>query len=201
MHEPNAVAKLDSLQSNHRTSRNMQFIPTELPGVVLIEGRAFEDERGYFMETFHRPKFAAAGIDVEFVQDNHSFSRHGVLRGLHYQIMQPQGKLVRVVRGSVFDVAVDARRSSPTFGRWAGYELSDSNRRQLYIPPGFAHGFCVTSEVAEVVYKCTDVYLPKAERTIVWNDPAIGIQWPIANPVVSAKDAAGAPLSQAECFA
>ena len=179
----------------------MQFTPTELPGVVLIEAKAFEDDRGYFMETFHRPKFAAAGIDVEFVQDNHSYSRHGVLRGLHYQILQPQGKLVRVVRGSVFDVSVDARRSSPTFGRWVGYELSDSNRRQLYIPPGFAHGFCVTSDVAEVVYKCTDVYLPKAERTVVWNDPAIGIRWPIANPVVSAKDAAGVPLSQAECFA
>jgi len=127
----------------------MQFIPTELPGVVLIEAKAFEDERGYFMETFHRPKFAAAGMDVEFLQDNHSFSRHGVLRGLHYQITQPQGKLVRVVRGSVFDVAVDVRRSSPTFGRWVGYDLTDSNRRQLYIPPGFAHGFCVTSDAAE----------------------------------------------------
>lgn len=178
----------------------MQFIPTELAGVVVIEPKVFEDERGFFMETFHRPRFAAAGIDVEFVQDNHSRSRQGVLRGLHYQLTRPQGKLVRVVRGSVLDVAVDLRRSSPTFARWFGCELSEANRRQVYVPPGFAHGFCVTSEVAEVIYKCTDVYTPNDERTLLWNDPALGIHWPIANPVVSAKDERGVPLSRAECF-
>lgn len=178
----------------------MQFIQTELAGVVVVEPQVFADERGFFMETYHRPKFAAAGIDLEFVQDNHSQSRRGVLRGLHYQLAQPQGKLVRVVRGSVFDVAVDLRRSSPTFARWVGYELSESNRRQLYVPPGFAHGFCVTSDVAEVIYKCTEVYTPQDERTVLWNDPALGIKWPIANPTVSAKDERGVALSQAECF-
>ena len=153
------------------------------------------------METFHRPKFAAAGIDVEFVQDNHSSSRQGVLRGLHYQLTRPQGKLVRAIRGSIFDVGVDMRRSSPTFGRWFGCELSEANRRQMYVPPGFAHGFCVTSEMAEVIYKCTDVYLPQDERTVSWNDPAIAIGWPIANPTISAKDAHGVSLQEADCFA
>jgi dTDP-4-dehydrorhamnose 3,5-epimerase len=179
----------------------MQFLPTELAGIVVIEPNVFEDERGFFMETFQRPKFAAAGIDVEFVQDNHSRSRQGVLRGMHYQLAHPQGKLVRVVHGSVLDVAVDLRRSSPTFGRWFGCELSELNRRQLYIPAGFAHGFCVTSEVADVIYKCTEVYIPQDERTLLWNDPALGINWPLAKPTVSAKDARGLPLSQVECFA
>jgi dTDP-4-dehydrorhamnose 3,5-epimerase len=179
----------------------MQFLPTELPGVVVIEPKVFEDDRGFFMETFHRQKFAAAGIDVEFVQDNHSRSRAGVLRGLHYQLSQPQGKLVRTIRGKVFDVAVDLRRSAPTFGRWYGCELTEDNRRQIYIPPGFAHGFCVTSDVAEVVYKCTALYRPEDERTLLWNDPALAIRWPVASPVVSAKDALGIPLARAECFA
>ncbi|HLJ11915.1 MAG TPA: dTDP-4-dehydrorhamnose 3,5-epimerase [Planctomycetaceae bacterium] len=179
----------------------MQFLPTELAGVVLIEPRVFEDARGFFMESFHKPRFAAAGIDVEFVQDNHSRSRQGVLRGLHYQIKHPQGKLVRAIRGKVFDVAVDLRRSSPGFGRWYGCELSESNRRQMYIPPGFAHGFCVTSDVAEVIYKCTEVYSPEDERTLLWNDPALGVDWPIASPTLSPKDERGIPLSDAECYA
>ncbi|MGE5193851.1 MAG: dTDP-4-dehydrorhamnose 3,5-epimerase [Deltaproteobacteria bacterium] len=179
----------------------MQFLPTELAGVVVIEPKVFEDERGFFMETFHKQKFAAAGIDVEFVQDNHSRSRAGVLRGLHYQLVHPQGKLVRAVRGAILDVAVDLRRSAPTFGRWYGCELTESNRRQLYIPPGFAHGFCVVSDMAEVLYKCTELYHPDDERTLLWNDLALGIRWPVANPVVSAKDARGVPLADAECFA
>jgi dTDP-4-dehydrorhamnose 3,5-epimerase len=179
----------------------MQFLPTELAGVVVIEPKAYEDERGFFMETFHRQKFAVAGIDVEFVQDNHSRSRAGVLRGLHYQLAHPQGKLVRAIRGTVFDVAVDLRRSSATFGHWYGCELTEANRRQMYIPPGFAHGFCVTSDAAEVVYKCTALYHPEDERTLLWSDPALGIRWPVASPVVSAKDARGVPLARAECFA
>lgn len=178
----------------------MQFLKTELAGVVLIEPKVFEDERGFFMETYHRPRFAAVGIDVEFVQDNHSLSRRGVLRGLHYQLKFPQGKLVRAIRGEIFDVAVDIRRGSATFGKWCGYALSESNRRQLYIPPGFAHGFCVVSETAEVIYKCTDVYHPEDERTILWNDPAIGVAWPVKEGVISAKDQKGVPLAQAECF-
>src|ERR1051326_1029997 len=160
----------------------MQFLPTELAGVVVIAPRVFDDERGFFMETFQRQKFAAAGIDLEFVQDNHSRSRRGVLRGLHYQLAHPQGKLVRAVSGSIFDVAVDLRRGSPTFGSWYGCELTDSNRRQIYIPPGFAHGFCVLSDTADVIYKCTELYHPEDERTLLWNDPALGIQWPVADP-------------------
>lgn len=178
----------------------MQFIPTDLAGVVLIEPKVFEDERGFFMETFHKPRFVAAGIDSEFVQDNHSRSRFGVLRGLHYQLSHPQGKLVRAVRGAVFDVAVDLRRSSATFGRWYGCELSEANRRQLYIPPGFAHGFCVTSDMAEVIYKCTEIYHPEDERTILWSDPTVGVKWPVNEPIVSAKDARGVPLATAECY-
>lgn len=178
----------------------MQFIPTDLAGVVLIEPKVFEDERGFFMETFHKPRFVAAGIDCEFVQDNHSRSRYGVLRGLHYQLSYPQGKLVRAVRGAVFDVAVDLRCSSATFGRWYGCELSEANRRQLYIPPGFAHGFCVTSDVAEVIYKCTDIYHPEDERTILWSDPTVGVKWPVAEPTISAKDARGVLLATAECY-
>jgi dTDP-4-dehydrorhamnose 3,5-epimerase len=178
----------------------MQFLPTELSGVVVIEPKVFEDERGFFMESFHKERFAAAGIDVEFVQDNHSRSRQGVLRGLHYQLAHPQGKLVRVIRGRIFDVAVDLRRSSPTFGRSSGFELSEANRRQLYMAPGFAHGFCVTSDSAEVVYKCTEPYHPEDERTLLWNDPALEIAWPVANPIISAKDARGIPLAKAECY-
>ena len=178
----------------------MQFITTELAGIVVVEPKVFEDERGFFMETFHKPRFAAAGIDVDFVQDNHSRSRQGVLRGLHYQISHPQGKLVRVIRGSVLDVAVDLRKSSPTFGRWFGCELSEVNRRQVYLPAGFAHGFCVTSDVAEVIYRCTEIYMPQDERTLLWNDPALGIDWPVKDPTISEKDRRGVPLALAECF-
>jgi dTDP-4-dehydrorhamnose 3,5-epimerase len=152
------------------------------------------------METFHKPRFAEAGIDADFVQDNHSRSRLGVLRGLHYQISRPQGKLVRVIRGAVLDVAVDLRKSSPTFGRWFGCELSETNRRQVYIPAGFAHGLCVTTEIAEVIYKCTDIYVPQDERTLLWNDPALGINWPVQHPTISEKDKRGMPLSLAEVF-
>lgn len=179
----------------------MQFHQTELPGVIVVEPKVFADERGFFMETFHQPRFAEAGIALPFVQDNHSRSRRGVLRGLHYQLEHPQGKLVRVVLGEIFDVAVDARRSSPTFGKWVGVTLSEANRRQLYIPPGYAHGFCVVSETADVLYKTTDVYHPKDERTIFWNDPAIGISWPVQDPIISARDQVGKRLVEAECFA
>jgi dTDP-4-dehydrorhamnose 3,5-epimerase len=178
----------------------MQFHKTDLPGVIIVEPQVFGDERGFFMETYHQPRFAAAGIDLPFVQDNHSRSRRGVLRGLHYQLRHAQGKLVRVVQGEIFDVAVDARRSSPTFGRWFGTILSDTNRRQLYVPPGFAHGFCVASDSADVLYKTTDVYHPEEERSVLWNDPAIGITWPVTDPIVSARDAEGKPLAEAECF-
>jgi len=178
----------------------MQFIPTEIAGVVIVEPKVFEDDRGFFMESFHKARFAAAGIDVEFVQDNHSRSGRGVLRGLHYQLAHPQGKLVRVIRGGIFDVAVDMRRSAPTFGRWVGCELTESNRKQVYVPAGFAHGFCVTSDVADVVYKCTAVYHPDDERTLLWNDKALGIDWPVAAPIISAKDARGVPLADAECY-
>lgn len=179
----------------------MQFHETELPGVILVEPKVFADERGFFMESFHQPRFAAAGIALPFVQDNHSKSRKGVLRGLHYQLGHAQGKLVRVVQGEIYDVAVDVRRSSPTFGKWIGVTLSDMNRQQLYIPPGFAHGFCVVSDTAEVLYKTTDVYSPPDERTILWNDPAIGIDWPVQDPIISAKDQVGKRLAEAECFA
>ena len=179
----------------------MQFVTTDLPGVILIDPKVFEDERGYFLETFHRQRFAAAGIDVDFVQDNHSHSRRGVLRGLHFQLQHPQGKLVRAVQGEIFDVAVDLRRSSSTFGRWCGLHLSGESKRQLYIPPGFAHGFCVLSESADVIYKCTDIYRPDDEHTLFWNDPRIGISWPVADPLVSAKDQRGLPFARIECFA
>lgn len=182
----------------------MKFIATALPGVVLIEPRVFGDERGFFMETWTRAKFASGGIDVDFVQDNHSASAQWVLRGLHYQMSRPQGKLVRVVHGEVFDVAVDMRRSSPHFGRAIGERLSAQNKRMLWIPPGFAHGFLVLSERCEFVYKCTDYYDPSSERTLLWNDSALQIDWPIpegVEPILSAKDAVGRPLSQAETYA
>ncbi|MSR56601.1 MAG: dTDP-4-dehydrorhamnose 3,5-epimerase [Planctomycetaceae bacterium] len=178
----------------------MQFLNTDLPGVILIEPKVFADERGFFMETYHQPRFAAAGIDLPFAQDNHSRSRKGVLRGLHFQLRHPQGKLVRAVQGEIFDVAVDVRRSSPTFGRWVGTILSDANRRQMYVPPGFAHGFCVVSETAEVLYKTTDVYQPQDERSVIWNDPSIGIEWPVKAPIVSDKDQSAPFLNDAECF-
>lgn len=177
-----------------------------IPEVVLLEPKVFGDARGFFFESFNQRAFReATGVDVQFVQDNHSRSARGVLRGLHYQIRQPQGKLVRVVRGSVFDVAVDARRSSPTFGRWVGAELSEQNQHQLWVPAGFAHGFVVLSESADFLYKTTEYYAPEHERCIAWNDPAIGIDWPLAAhgiqaPVLSSKDTAGARLREAEVF-
>ena len=181
----------------------MQFTPTVIPDVFLIEPKVFGDERGFFMETYQAQRFAEAGITAVFVQDNHSGSAQGTLRGLHYQIRQPQAKLVRVVAGEVFDVAVDLRRSSPSFGRWVGTYLSAENKRQLWIPIGFAHGFYVLSEWAEVVYKASDFYLPQWERTLLWNDPTIGIDWPLINgavPNLSPKDAQGMMLSEADLF-
>jgi dTDP-4-dehydrorhamnose 3,5-epimerase len=171
-----------------------------IPGVVLIEPQVFEDPRGFFMEVFQRTRFQEAGLESEFVQENHSRSFRGTLRGLHYQIEHPQGKLVRVIRGGVFDVAVDLRRRSPAFGRWIGIDLSETNRRQLYIPPGLAHGFCVTSEAAEFLYKCTDYYYPEHERTLLWNDPELAIDWPITQPVLSEKDRRGLRLGAADVF-
>lgn len=181
----------------------MQFIQTEIPDIILVEPRVFGDERGFFTETYQAQRFAEAGICADFVQDNHSGSRQGILRGLHYQIRQAQGKLFRVAVGEVFDVVVDIRRSSPTFGRWVGVTLSAKNHRQIWVPPGFAHGFYTLSDWAEVVYKTTDYYAPQWERSLLWNDPALGIDWPLIDaqpPLLSAKDAQGLPLSQAETF-
>lgn len=180
----------------------INVIATALPDVKLIEPKVFGDARGFFYESFNAREFArATGVSAEFVQDNHSRSVKGVLRGLHYQIQHPQGKLVRVVSGEVFDVVVDIRRSSPTFGKWVGVSLSEDNKRQLWVPPGFAHGFCVTSESAEFLYKTTDYWYPEFERSLLWNDPALGIEWPLdGEPQVAAKDAAGRVLSEAEVF-
>ena len=182
---------------------SMKVTPTEISDVLIIEPKVFGDARGFFSESFNQKAFQqATGLDVQFVQDNHSRSAKGVLRGLHYQIQQPQGKLVRVVQGSVFDVAVDIRKSSPTFGKWIGTELSENNHRQLWVPVGFAHGFLVTSDSADFLYKTTDYYAPEFERCIVWNDPAIGIQWPLQNePQLSGKDKVGRSLAQAVVFA
>ncbi len=180
----------------------MKVIPTSIPDVLILEPKVFGDVRGFFYESFNQAAFIqATGLDVQFVQDNHSRSSKGVLRGLHYQIQQPQGKLVRVVRGAVFDVAVDIRRSSPTFGLAVGLELSEENHRQLWIPAGFAHGFLVLSDSADFLYKATDYYAPEFERCIAWNDESIGVQWPLQDePQLSTKDQAGLPLSQAELF-
>jgi dTDP-4-dehydrorhamnose 3,5-epimerase len=181
----------------------MQVTSLAIPDVFLIEPTVFGDSRGFFYESFNQRLFdEATGNSQQFVQDNHSRSAKGVLRGLHYQIRQPQGKLVRVVRGAVFDVAVDVRRSSPTFGRWVGEELSEENRRQLWVPPGFAHGFVVLSDTAEFLYKTTDYYAPAHERCIAWNDPDLAIDWRLEGlqPLLSAKDAKGAKLAQAELF-
>jgi dTDP-4-dehydrorhamnose 3,5-epimerase len=167
---------------------------TGLPGVLVIEPRVFRDARGFFLETFNAERFAEAGLPTEFRQDNHSRSVAGVLRGLHYQLRRPQGKLVRVVRGAVWDVAVDIRRGSPTFGRWVAEELSEENQRMLWVPPGFAHGFYTLSDVADLTYKCTDVYQPDDDRGVRWSDPTIGITWPSTAPLLSDKDRALAPL-------
>lgn len=181
----------------------MDFKVSEIPDVVIVEPKVFRDDRGCFMETWHAERMAAAGIDARFVQENHSSSVAGVLRGLHYQVVRPQGKLVRVVRGRVFDVAVDLRRSSPTFRRWVGVWLSEQNRLEVWIPPGFAHGFYATAE-AEVIYSCSDYYAGEHERALRWNDPSIGVSWPFLSdkpPILSEKDAAAPLFGQAELFA
>jgi dTDP-4-dehydrorhamnose 3,5-epimerase len=181
----------------------MKFEPSVIPEVVVIEPHVFGDDRGFFMETYEVRVFAAAGLEEVFVQDNHSGSRKGTLRGLHYQLQRPQGKLLRVVAGEIYDVAVDLRRNSPTFGKWMGLNLSAQNRLLLWIPKGFAHGFYVLSEWAEVTYKVTDFYAPQSERTLLWNDPEIGIRWPLEGShalLLSGKDAEGLPLNQAETY-
>lgn len=181
----------------------MKATPTSIPEVLLIEPVVHGDERGYFLETWTRRDFTAAGVAERFVQDNHSYSRRGILRGLHYQLERPQGKLVRVIGGRVFDVAVDLRKSSPTFGKWVGAWLSEDDHQMLWVPPGFAHGFYVASESAHFLYKCTDYYEPADERTILWSDPALAIDWPLESsrpPIVSEKDQKGVPFAAAECY-
>lgn len=179
----------------------MRIIKTEIPDAMIIEPRVFGDERGFFMETWQRKTFAENGIDLDFVQDNHSLSGKGILRGLHYQLRQPQGKLVRVIAGEVFDVAVDIRKGSPFFGKWVGATLSSENKRMFWVPPGFAHGFYVLSEQAEFVYKCTDFYAPEYERCIIWNDPELDIEWPLhGEPILSNKDKNGLRLADADVF-
>ena len=180
----------------------MKIISAEIPDVLIIEPQVFHDDRGFFFEAFNLEKFTdKTGININFVQDNHSYSKHNVLRGLHYQILQPQGKLVRAVVGTIFDVAVDIRKSSPNFGKWVGYEISAENKRQIWIPPGFAHGFVVMSSFAEVLYKTTDYYAPQGERTILWNDADLSIDWHVnTSPIISAKDETGKPFKRAEVF-
>lgn len=181
----------------------MKFISTEIPEVILIEPTIFGDDRGYFLEIRQMKKFSTAGINLAFVQDNLSHSKRGVLRGLHYQVEQPQGKLVRVVSGEIFDVAIDIRRNSPTFGKWVSAILSSKNYHQLWVPPGFAHGFYVLSEFADVIYCCTDFYSPQNERTIIWNDPELAIDWPLNEnqlPSLSAKDAQGLFIKDSQCY-
>jgi dTDP-4-dehydrorhamnose 3,5-epimerase len=166
----------------------MNVIPTSIPDVKIIEPRVFRDARGFFVETYHARRYHEAGLDAVFVQDNHSRSVRGTLRGLHWQVERPQGKLVRALLGEIYDVAVDIRLDSPTFGQWVGFTLSAENFRQAWIPPGFAHGFCVTSDIAEVEYKCTDFYDPPSERGLIWNDPHVAIEWPIRDPILSDRD-------------
>lgn len=180
----------------------MEFIPLKIPEVILIRPKIFRDNRGFFLESWQKKRFSEAGLDLTFVQDNHSRSAKNVLRGIHYQIQQPQGKLIRVIVGEVFDVAVDLRKSSPTFGKWVSAVLSADNFNMLWIPPGFGHGFIVTSDFAEFVYKATDYYAPSYERSIVWNDPEIAIDWPLngAEPILSEKDRSGSLLKDAEVY-
>jgi len=180
----------------------VQVLPTILQDVVIVEPKVFGDERGFFLEIYNQATFAKLGLPTEFVQDNHSGSQKGVLRGLHYQIQQPQGKLVRALRGAIYDVAVDLRRGSKQFGQWVGVELTAENKRQLWVPPGFAHGFLTLTDWVEVSYKVTQLYAPQHERSLLWNDPALGIAWPLeGEPTLSAKDRAGVPLAQAETYA
>jgi len=180
----------------------MLFSPTPIEGVMVIEPKVFGDDRGFFMESWNAEVFRKAGMDLNFVQDNHSRSSRGVLRGLHYQQPGPQGKLVRVTAGAVFDVAVDLRRASPTFGKWFGIELSAANKKMLYVPEGMAHGFLCLEDGTDFLYKCTSDYAPANEHSLLWNDPAIGIEWPLdgISPTLSAKDVAGRPLSEAPTF-
>jgi dTDP-4-dehydrorhamnose 3,5-epimerase len=176
----------------------LNVIETSLPGVLVIEPTVYADERGFFMETYHSARFQALGIHAAFMQDNHSRSVRGVLRGLHYQEPNPQGKLIRCIRGSLLDVAVDIRKGSPQFGKWTSAELSEDNKRMMWVPPGFAHGFCALSDVAEMAYKCTALYEAQNDRVILWSDPDIGITWPNGNPILSPKDAAAPRLKDAE---
>ena len=180
----------------------MKVTPTEIPEVLLLEPKVFPDDRGLVFESYNRRAFKeATGLDVEFVQDNHSRSKKNVIRGLHYQVQRPQGKLIRVVRGEIFDVAVDLRKSSPTFGRWVGFVLSEEKQNMGWIPPGFAHGLMAISDRADVIYKMTDYWVPELDRTVLWNDPKIGVRWPVkGEPVLSGKDRAGLPLSKADLY-
>jgi dTDP-4-dehydrorhamnose 3,5-epimerase len=181
----------------------VEFIPTHIPDVVLIKPKVFGDPRGYFLESWQEARFAAAGLPLHFVQDNHSRSSQWILRGLHYQIQHTQGKLLRVTRGAIFDVAVDMRRSSPTFGRWVGVELNDTNHHMLWVPPGFAHGFLTLSDDVDFLYKCTDVYSPQHDRAVRWDDPQIGIEWPLpagVAPLLSAKDSVAPSFADADTF-
>ena len=181
----------------------MKFIPTEIPDVIIVEPDVFGDHRGFFMESWNAEKFAKGSIDAQFVQDNHSRSSQGILRGLHYQIKQPQGKLVRVLSGEVFDVVVDLRRNSPTFGKWFGIYLNDTGKQMLWVPPGFAHGFYVVSEQADFFYKCTDLYAQEHERAIRWDDPDLAIDWPLIGgqkPILAPKDADAKPFKEADVF-
>lgn len=182
----------------------MQIVDTKLDGVKILEPKVFGDDRGFFLESWNQQVFADNGLPTVFVQDNHSRSQQGVLRGLHYQLKNPQGKLVRVTQGEVFDVAVDMRKSSAQFGQWFGVMLTETNRRQLWVPPGFAHGFYVVSSSADFQYKCTDFYAPEHERSLLWNDPGVGVDWPIlpgTEPVLAAKDTQGLVLEQCDCYA
>jgi dTDP-4-dehydrorhamnose 3,5-epimerase len=191
-----------SLFPIHRSATSMNVIPTTLPDVLILEPRVFGDERGFFYESYNEREFkGSTGINARFVQDNHSLSAKNVLRGFHYQIKRPQAKLVRVIAGEVFDVVVDLRKSSPTFGKWLGIKLSAENKRLVWIPEGFAHGFLVLSGSAEFLYKATDYYAPAHERCLIWNDPDLGIKWPLdGEPIIAAKDRAGLPLKEAELF-
>jgi dTDP-4-dehydrorhamnose 3,5-epimerase len=174
----------------------MKFLPTAIPEVVLVQPDVFGDDRGFFLETYQQRKYGAAGLPEDFVQDNHSYSVRGTLRGLHAQVRRPQGKLIRAILGEIFDVAVDIRPGSPTFGHWVSAVLSGENHHQLYVPPGFAHGFCVTSDTAHVQYKCTELYDRDDEIAILWNDPKIGVAWPTAEPLLSPRDVAALPLAE-----
>jgi dTDP-4-dehydrorhamnose 3,5-epimerase len=181
----------------------MRFLKTRIPEVVIVEPTVLADDRGFFMETWKESSFAEHGINARFVQDNHSKSQNGTLRGLHYQVVQPQGKLVRAVAGEIYDVAVDLRKNSPNFGKWVGSALSAENKRMLWVPPGFAHGFYVTGESAEITYKCTNYHAPAHERVIIWNDPDLGVEWPVpkgSTPILSDKDAAGTSFAKAEHY-